>query len=307
MLDPDAKTEELEELDACPIHGNQDEPCKPRPDERGGCYRLGCIKTGFLRTLWCYLASTLTGDATLTASVELPLPPHLVIPTQTALMRDDGKERLSIVLRDVTGITPRAISVKLVLKNSDSKSYEFPAEAITPDATTQTLALQFPSPAKWKLGTIDLNQSHLYIEPRPESLGCSYAADKIASHSFDVLLAEAAPEKGKQGFELRAIKNEIVVDKTNGVGSVKLVFDNFTVDNAILTWSGAEVKSAKDSDNIVHTPLLEKLTIKKATVLTMEIQTAKPEGNVTFTATGFNKDGEKIAEETKTFSVVAGK
>lgn len=274
----------------------------PHPENNG--YRLSCISEGYLRALWGYLAAAMIESSTKSASVELPVLSDIVIPMQTALMRDDGKEKLDIVLRDVSGITPRGISAKLVLTNSDGKSYEFPAETISPDPSTGTLALQFPSPAKWKLGKILLERSHLFVEPRTCPFGRACATDKIADHSFNVLLAESPSDKPKPGFDLRASTKEIVVDK--GAGTIKLVFDNFKDDSAVLTWIGAEVKSAKDSGGATVVIALDKITVKAATVLILEIQNAKPDGKVTFTAAG-SRDGKKTGEETKEFSVVAGK
>jgi hypothetical protein len=282
----------------CTIHDGESDP---QPEDNG--YRLACISEGYLRALWGYLASTLVEGSTKSASVELPALPDIVIPKQTALMRDDGKERLDIVLRDVSGITsPGGIWAKLVLKNNDGKSYEFPAETISPDPANGTLALQFPSLAKWDLGKIVFNQSHLCIEPRPCPFRQACATDKIEDHSFNVLLTEASADKPKPGFDFRASMKEIVVDK--GAGTVKLVFDNFKDDNAILTWSGTEVKSAKDSDGVAVPIALDKITVKAATVLTLEILNAKPDGKVTFAAVG-SKNDKKTAEVTKEFTFVS--
>jgi hypothetical protein len=272
----------------------------PRPEENE--YRLACISEGYLRSLWTYLASTLIEGSTKSASFELPVLPGIVIPTQTALLRDDGKEKLEVVMRQVSGITSGGISAKLSLY-SDRKCYEFPAEAILPNQATETLTLQFPSPAKWKLGEIDFKRSCLTVEARPCDLGPACAGTRIAS-PFDVLHAAVPPEKSKPGFDLRTTIKEIVVDK--GSGTVKLVFDNFKDDSAELTWSGAEVKSAKNSNGDAVEIKLDKITVKATTVLMLEIQNAKPDGKVTFTAVG-KKGDKKTGEETKEFSVVAGK
>ncbi len=267
-------------------------------------YRLACINGGYLHSLWAYLASTMVESATKSASFELPVPPDIVIPKQTALMRDDGKEKLDIVLRNVSGITAGGISAVLQLMNSTGKSYEFPAETIGPDPATGTLALQFPSPAKWKLGKIVLEQSHLYVQPSLCTFGRGCATDKIADHAFDLLLAEAPSAKPKAGFDFRASTNKIEVAK--GAGTVKLVFDNFKDDSAVLTWSGAEVKSAKDPGGAAVAIALDKITVKAATVLTLEIQNANPDDKVTFKAVGW-KNGKETGDETKDFSVIPGK
>jgi len=285
--------------ECCKCQNNRTEP---KPEDNG--YRLACILGGYLRSLWSYLAASIAESSTKSASVELPVPPDIVIPQQTALMRDDGKERVDIMLRDVSGITPGEITAKLVLSFSTGTSYEFPAETILPDPLTKTLALQFPSPAKWNLGKIISEKSKLHVESRKCDIPRICSADKIESHDLAVLLIEAPSEKPKPGFDLRASTKEIVVDK--GAGTVKLVFDNFKDDSAVLTWSGAEVKSAKDAGGAAVAIALDKITVKAPTVLTLEIQNAKPDGKVTFTAVGSKRE-KKTGEETKEFSVVAGK
>lgn len=280
---------------------------EPRPEDNG--YRLACISEGYLRSLWSYLASAMVESSTKSASVELPVPPDVVIPKQNALMLDDGKEKLNIVLSDVSGVTPGGISAKLLLTNSDDNSYEFPAEIITPDPAAGTLALQFPSTAKWKIGKIDLKKSHLSVNPRPCTFGRACASDKMKDHSFAVQFVElsdnkSSSDKAKPGFNLRSSVDRVNVNK--GAGTVKLVFDDFKDDSADLTWSGAQVNSAKDSDGNSIKLALDKITVKAATTLTLEIQNANPDVKITFTAVG-NKAGKKTGEVAKEFSVVAGK
>lgn len=276
--------------------------CNEKSDEFKD-YRLACISAGYLRSLWGYLASTMIESSTKSASVELPMPPDIIIPKQTALMRDDGKEKIDIVLHNVSGITATGILAKIVLVSSDGNTYEFPSEAISPATVTGTLVLQFPSPAKWNLGKIDYGKSSLIVERRPCALGRACATATIES-PFAVLHAAVPSDKPKPGFDLRASTNEIVVDK--GAGTVKLVFDNFKDDSAVLTWSGAEVKSAKNADSASVDIALDKITVKSKTVLTLEIQNAKPDGKVSFKAVG-SKNDKITGEVTKEFAIVAGK
>lgn len=253
-------------------------------------YRLACISGGYLRSLWGYLGSATIESSTKSASVELPVPPDFVIQQpQVALMRDDGKEKIDIVLRDVSGIPLEGISATLVLKNSKN-SYEFPSETVLLDPVTGTLALQFPSPAKWNLGEINYASSTL----------------RVNKMEFKVLHLHAPADKPKPGFDLRASTNGIVVNK--GVGSVKLVFDNFKDDNvAVLTWSGTEVKSATNNSDGSMVPItLDKITVTSKALLTLEIQNAKPDVKVIFKAVG-SKGGKETGEATKEFIVFEGK
>ncbi len=300
ILDPEAAEDKCLKAES---HPDLECRCMCKNSDEFKSNRLACISGGYLRSLWVYLASAMVEGSTKSASVELPTLPDMVIPKQTALMRDDGKEKLDIVLRDVSGITPGGISAKLVLQNSDGKSYEFPAEAITANPVIGTLALQFPSPDIWDLGTIDYTKSKLYVERRPCIYEQACAAVKFEP-SFEVLHIKAPADKPKPGFDLRASTNEIVVDR--GAGTVKLVFDNFKDDNVIITWSGADVKSAKNSDGAAMKIALNHIKVKSATDLTLEIQNAKPDGKVTFKAVG-SKNDKKTGEVTKEFTVVASK
>jgi len=309
-LNPDVKEAKIEE------QIQEDGSCKegnPANNE----YRLACISPGYLNSLWGYLASVTIESSTKSASLELPPPQDIVIPSQTALLRDDGKEKMDVVLRGVSGITSKNISAVLQLAPGDkkdhknrtsdkkTKSYDFPAEAIKVDSMTSTLALQFPSPAKWNLVEIDYAKSQLIIESREEE----QAKVEIKS-PFAVLHAVVPVEKQKPGFDFRASISDIMVEK--GAGTVKLVFDKFEDDSAELTWSGAEVVSAKDSKNEDVKLALDKITIASATELTLKIQNAKTDNKVVFKAVGKKKNQEtnkveKTGEVSKEFNVVASK
>lgn len=281
--------------------------CKVRkgysaPLPKDNDYRLACISGGYLRSLWTYLASISVESSTKSASVELPEAADMVIPKQTALLRDDGKEKANILLRDVSGITPQQVSARLVLNNK-GRTYEFPAEGISPDPSSGTLDLQFPSPAKWHLDKVNYARSRLVVEPRHCDLGNACARVAIAT-PFRLLRTGVEAPKPKAGFEMRTTTNEIVTDK--GMGTVKLVFDKFKDDRAELTWNGAEVKSAKSADGTDVAITLDKITLQAGGALTLEVQNAKPNGKVTFKAVGY-KGKNKTGETTTEFNVVAGK
>lgn len=299
--------DEAKQIKLEPVQGE----CTPLNSEPKD-YRLASIGGAYLRSLWSYLASTLLEGSTKSASVELPRLPKLSIPEQTAVLRDDGKEKSTVVLRDVSGVTSGTISARLELKQKaekakDAQSYQFPAEALSLDTTTGTLTLQFPSPGKWKLGDIDYAGSTLRIASQP----CAFTQEEacrctsIPEAGCLKLLYAAVPEadKPKPGLEFRTTTSQIVVDK--GVGSVKLVFDKFKDDKAEITWSGAEVKSAKNAAGNNVEINLDKITITGATVLTLDLQNAKPDGKVTFKVTG-TKGNKTTGEDSKEFTVVAG-
>jgi hypothetical protein len=271
------------------------------PEETG--YRLGCISGGYLRSLWTYLAATIVERSTQSASIELPRPVEIRIPRQTALLRDDGKETVDVVLRDVYGASPGTVAAKLVLVNGTGARYEFAAEGVVPDATLRTLTLRFPSPAKWSAGTVDYAKSRLVVE----RVGCDTGPtcpDARIEGPFMLLHAPAKSNGAGPGFDMRASASAIVAG--NGAGSVTLVFDNFRDDSAVLTWSGADVRSAKKVGGGAMDIALNRITLKSAASLVLDVLNLQPDRKVTFRAVGFRKN-QRTGEASSELAVVAVK
>jgi hypothetical protein len=274
---------------------------KSDPEKPG--YRLGCISGGYLRSLWTYLAATIVERSTQSASIELPKPVEIRIPGQTALLRDDGKETVDVVLRDVYGASPGTVAAKLVLVNSAGARYEFAAEGVVSDATLRTVTLHFPSPAKWSAGTIDYAKSRLVVE----RVGCDTGPtcpDAGIEGPFKLLHAPAKSNGAGPGFDMRASASAIVA--SNGAGSVTLVFDNFRDDSAVLTWSGVDVRSARKVGGGAMDLALNRITLKSAASLVLDVLNLQPERKVTFRAVGFRKN-QRTGEASSELAVVAVK
>lgn len=80
-------------------------------------YYFSTQEHGFKLSLWVYLATTIMNGSIKNAYVELPPVPELEIRNeQTAVLKDDGKDKMEVVLHSISGIRkPSDISAVLTL------------------------------------------------------------------------------------------------------------------------------------------------------------------------------------------------
>jgi hypothetical protein len=271
----------------------------------GGSSRsLGEAIVDYHLAFWTSLTGILADSPFKTAFVELPRPPSIVLPEQTALVLDDTKDRAQVHLQSLRGLPNRWLVATLAIKTKDTppQARHLVPQAIGFDPATRVLTLTFPSPARWGLAQVDAAVSELLLAVNcPPTLLCG----TVDRARFPVSYATPKAADAAPGVSATAEVTQIVAK--DGAGSAVVTVDKLEDDHILLTVTGAEVRAVTDAGG-ARLPVAKrqvKVLKGQAGPLTFELFNLHRGGSFAIEVEGF-RGTTSTGKKTMAFTVLDG-
>lgn len=254
-----------------------------------------------IQNAWTAFSRVLADAPMSSAYFELPMPRDLIIPAQTALLLDDGKEKADVRLAGVTGDSAATLGGTVSLRpKGTQRLITLAVHGMVLDGASHLLSLSLPSPAKWGVSEID------ETDPDNKLILTQYACDQDPmcpnlvgannrSITFPIALAKAEAQDPKPGFAMTATSKRVVADKV-GAGKVTVTIDKLKDDSATVTVTEADLIGASSPGGGAIVMTGSSVALKTNGSLTLQLNNLR--AGARFTVVGEGKKGSKTTGKT---------
>ena len=297
-----------------------------------------CVPAGYGPALWAVLTSLTLDSPFRSADFEASAPASIYVPDQSVLVQDDKSGTVSIVLRGVAGSSSATLAGELKLTGASvggkpGVSVNLPAQSISIDPSSHTLALTFASPIKAGLpdkpGIVPLDTAspetivvkNLCALRTPRASPGRFCPD-VQSGTITATLEEIDKVAPAPGFTLASTGHGIVIG-AGAAGTLPLTFSGLgqaaaagnrpAAATATLVVSGASVTSLTGPAGAVA-PTTKGYAISQNGAYTLTFADLTPGMMITVKASGSaaKTTGANAApvpsfgDDTRTFTTIAG-